>query len=136
MHRRQLFRRVKAIADKRRLVLLLAGSPGEARAWGADGSHGRARPRPARSGLQSASAHDVREIRTAERNGAALIFLSPVFPTRSHPGAAPLGRVRFGLLARQTGLPVIALGGMDARRARSLMALGIYGWAAIDAWSG
>ena len=133
--RRRLFRRVKAIADKRRLLLLLAGSPHEARAWGADGSHGRSGPEPARGNLRSASAHDAREIRAAERSGASLIFLSPVFSTRSHPGAAPLGRVRFGLLARQTGLPVIALGGMDAKRARSLAAFGIHGWAAIDAWS-
>ena len=30
---------------------------------------------------------------------------------------------------------IVALGGMDARRFRSLRALGAYGWAAIDALS-
>ncbi len=134
--RRRLFRQVQAISDKRRLLLLLAGSPDEAQAWGARGSHGPAGPGTAGAGLRSAPAHDLREIRRAERSGADLIFLSPVFPTRSHPGAAPLGRVRFALLARQTRLPIIALGGMNAKRARSLTGLGIYGWAAIDAWSG
>jgi thiamine-phosphate pyrophosphorylase len=39
-------------------------------------------------------------------------------------------------LARGLGVPVIALGGMDARRAASLGPFGIYGWAAIDAWAG
>jgi thiamine-phosphate pyrophosphorylase len=40
--------------------------------------------------------------------------------------------VRFRLLARQAGLPVIALGGMSAPRAR---ALGWRCWAAIDGLS-
>jgi NitT/TauT family transport system permease protein len=31
-------------------------------------------------------------------------------------------------------VPVIALGGMDERRGRALRPMGIYGWAAIDAW--
>ena len=32
--------------------------------------------------------------------GADAVLLSPVFPTRSHPGAPVLGPVRFRLLAR------------------------------------
>ena len=50
-------------------------------------------------------------------------------------GARALGRVRLGLLIRGLPVPVIALGGMDARRAGGLQALGVYGWAAIDAWT-
>ena len=75
-------------------------------------------------------------MRAAERSGANLLFLAPAFPTRSHPGETALGALRFGSLARQARLPVIALGGMDARKARRLAPFGIYGWAAIDAWSG
>jgi thiamine-phosphate pyrophosphorylase len=41
--------------------------------------------------------------------------------------------VRFGLIAGRARVPVIALGGMDARKARRLP--NIYGWAGIDAWS-
>jgi thiamine-phosphate pyrophosphorylase len=132
--RRRLFDHVKSVARRRGLVLVLAGSPKQARAWGADGSHGRGIG-ISRTRLRTASVHDVREIRVAERGGADLLFLSPVFPTRSHPGSRPLGRVRFGLLARQTRLPVIALGGMNPKRARSLAAFGVHGWAAIDAWN-
>lgn len=131
--RRRLFERVRAVARKRRLLLLLAGPPAEARRWGADGSHGRGRA--PRGALRSVSAHDLREIRAAERQGADLVFLSPVFATRSHPGTEPLGPVRFGLLARAARVPVVALGGMDAKRARALLATGVYGWAAIDAWT-
>ena len=132
--RRALFDRVRRIARRRGLVLLLAGTPQLADAWGADGSHGRG---PAREGgLRSAAVHDLAEIRAAERNGADFLFLSPVFVTRSHPGARLLGALGFGRLARRTHLPVIALGGMNARRGRRLERLGAYGWAGIDAWSG
>lgn len=128
--RHLLFRRVRAMALRDRHLLLLAGPAETAKAWRADGSHGRG---PG-EGLRSAPAHDLREIRAAERDDAALIFLSPVYPTRSHPGARALGPVRFGFLCRRTRLPVIALGGVDARRARGLRARGAYGWAGIDAW--
>ncbi|RYY42038.1 MAG: thiamine phosphate synthase, partial [Sphingomonadales bacterium] len=60
--------------------------------------------------------------------------VSPVFPTASHPGGRTLGRVQAGLVMRGLTVPAIALGGMDARRAKSLKALGFHGWAAIDAW--
>jgi len=127
--RRALFERVKAAARRRGLVLLLAGPAAEAASWGADGSHGRG----SGFGLRTAPAHDRRGIRAAERAGAAAVFLSPVFPTRSHPGARALGPARFTMLARRASLPVIALGGMNATRARALR--GAWGWAGIDAWS-
>jgi thiamine-phosphate pyrophosphorylase len=122
--RRALWQRVRAAARGRRLTLVVAG----ATLPGADGAHNR----PGR-GLRTASAHNLREIRAAERAGAHLIFLSPVYPTRSHPGAPALGPSRFALLAHQSKLPVIALGGMNADKARSLG--GAYGWAGIDAWA-
>jgi thiamine-phosphate pyrophosphorylase len=126
--RRALFDRVRAAAAGR---LLLLAAPAElAKAWGAGGSHGRG---PG-EGLRSAPAHDLAEIRAAEAAGADLIFLSPVFSTSSHPGAEPLGPERFAALARETSLPVIALGGMNAARAKGLG--GAYGWAGIDAWLG
>lgn len=130
--RRRLFRQVRAIARRRNLLLLLTGPPRLARAWGADGSHGLY---GGRWRLLSAPAHDLREMRKAERAGADLIFVSPVYPTRSHPGARPLGRLRFGLLAGQARLPVIALGGLSHERARTLLPFRTHGWAAIDAWS-
>jgi thiamine-phosphate pyrophosphorylase len=130
--RRKLFERVRRIARARGLILLLAGKEARARRWGADGAHHR-HPGPPRAG--TAPAHDLREIRAAERSGAIAVFLSPLHPTRSHPGAPALGRMRFAALTRATRLPVIALGGVDGRRGRAAMAVGAYGWAAIDAWS-
>jgi thiamine-phosphate pyrophosphorylase len=121
--RRRLFEKVRRVARKRRLLLVAGGAP-------IPGAHPRHGP-----GGFSASVHDLRELRAAERSGASLVFVSPVFETRSHPGARPLGRLRFGRLARSTGLPVIALGGMGPRKARRLAALGAYGWAGIDAFA-
>ncbi|MGH6787201.1 MAG: thiamine phosphate synthase [Novosphingobium sp.] len=77
-------------------------------------------------------AHSLREIGRANRFGVGAVLLSPVFATRSHPGAKPLGALRFRLLAAWAQMPVIALGGMTARRARSL---GWPRWAAIDGLS-
>jgi thiamine-phosphate pyrophosphorylase len=123
--RRRLFEALRKLARRRRLFLVAAPGPGIR----ADGRHGERRG----LGFRSASAHGLRELRTAEKAGAALVFLSPAFATRSHPAARPLGPVRFGLIARQARVPVVALGGVDARRARRLPH--IYGWAGIDAWS-
>jgi thiamine-phosphate pyrophosphorylase len=131
--RRALFERVRRISRRRGLVLVLAGTAREAVAWRADGVHGRSARRGARPLVRTAPAHDARELIAAGRD-ADLILLSPVFPTRSHPAAPTLGRVRFAALAYAAARPVIALGGMTARRARGLR--GSYGWAAIDAWSG
>ena len=80
-----------------------------------------------------ATAHDLREIGRANRFGAQAVLISPVFPTRSHPDATLLGRVRLLLLARRARMPVIALGGMTARR---FSGLGVHGWAAIDGLAG
>jgi thiamine-phosphate pyrophosphorylase len=127
--RKALFEDILKIARKRRLMLVVAG-PALARA---DGVHGRSPHR--RTGIRTAPVHSVRERIAAERSGADLLFASPIFATKSHPGSRPLGKVRFGLLIRGARVPVIALGGMTDKRARALRPLGIYGWAAIDGLS-
>jgi thiamine-phosphate pyrophosphorylase len=123
--RQALFERVRRIARKRRLLLLVGG----AALRGADGLHGSG------PGRLSAPVHGLGELRAAEKAGAHLVFVSPVFATRSHPGARPLGQMGLARLAAAARVPVIALGGMDKTRARSLAGLNVYGWAAIDAWS-
>lgn len=121
--RRALFEAVRQAAPG---PVLLADAADLAESWGAAGSHGR------HGGATTAPAHNLAEIRAAEAAGAALIFLSPVFATRSHPDATILGAEGFSYLAGQTRLPVVALGGMNAERAKRLD--GAYGWAGIDAW--
>lgn len=79
-----------------------------------------------------ATAHDEDEMVDAIRGAADAIMLSPVFPTRSHPGARTLGAQEFHRLARASVSPVIALGGMNAQRAKEL---NWPRWAAIDGLS-
>lgn len=129
-----LARAVVAAAKSRGLLVVLAEAPAGLRA---DGQHRsrRTRRRLPRHGIITASAHSARELQAAARAGADLLFLSPVFATASHPGASCLGPVRFGLLARRTPCPVIALGGMTEQRFSRLRQMGAYGFAAIDHWA-
>jgi thiamine-phosphate pyrophosphorylase len=115
--RAALLARVERVAVRRGFMVLVGGV-----------EHGR------RRGAVSAPVHSRREAVAAMRAGAKLLFVSPVHRTRSHPGAGALGPVRLGLMIRGITVPVIALGGMDERRGRALRPMGIYGWAAIDAW--
>jgi len=110
--------------------IVVAGEPGTAREWAADGVYGKAAALGDGSGLlRLATVHDEYEIAFADGLDVDAMFLSPVFATRSHPGAEGLGPRRFHELARQARAPVIALGGMDAGRARELS---WPRWAAID----
>jgi thiamine-phosphate pyrophosphorylase len=129
--RRALFREVTKVTRMKQLVLVRAGAGPLGR--GEAGVHGVGRL--VRPGLRTAPAHDRAQAITAIRGGARALFVSPVFATRSHPGARALGPARFGLMTRGLGVPVIALGGMDKRRWRGLRPLGVHGWAAIDAWA-
>lgn len=123
--RRDLLRRVRKVARARKLMLVVAGKPANRPPVPTHGRH---------PGALTAPVHDRREAIAAIRNGARLLFASPVFATRSHPGEPALGRVRLGLMLHGLPVPVIALGGMDERRWRSLRSLNIHGWAGIDAW--
>lgn len=111
-------------------IVILSGSVAEARRWGAAGAYGEA-ARLAGGGraLRLVTVHSLRELVRARRADAVL--LSPVFPTRSHPGGKVLGPLRWRLIAARAAVPVIALGGMNPARARRL---GAPRWAAIDAF--
>jgi thiamine-phosphate pyrophosphorylase len=76
--------------------------------------------------------HDLPQLRRAERQGADLVFISPLFATRSHPGKRPLGPVRFAALASRAHVPVMALGGVGPRHVRLTRMLGASGYGAID----
>jgi len=128
------FRTLRRICRARGHLAILADSALTALEWGADGLYGAPLMLgPRRAGLLTiATAHDLREVARANLMGADAVMLSPVFPTRSHPGARVLGPVRFRLLARRARMTVIALGGMDAGLARRL---DWRRWAAIDGLS-
>ena len=80
------------------------------------------------AGFVTSSAHHPADLIRARRNGANLAFLSPVFPTASHPGEPTLGAARWTRLARSASLaasmvaslPIGALGGIDGHNIKRL----------------
>ncbi|PZU77905.1 MAG: thiamine phosphate synthase [Sphingomonas sp.] len=125
--RRALFERVVRVARRRHLTVVAAESRGLRRA---DGTHHHVG-----FGMVTWPVHDAREAVRARRAGADVLFVSPLFPTRSHPGARAKGPVRARLAAGRGPGVLIALGGMDERRFRRVRPLGFAGYAAIDAWA-
>lgn len=132
-----LARELMVIAKARSLFVLIANDAKLAAQCGADGlhlsqaaahlaPHWRAlRPR----WLITAAAHDLRAAAMCKSVDA--LFLSPIFPTRSHPETAALTPVRANRMANALRIPVYALGGMTPRTARLLH--GFSGIAAIGA---
>lgn len=122
-------------------ALTVAGDPRLAAAVGAGlhlrgGRPGRPCPpgwiRPGR--VTTSSAHGPADLRRAAAAGAAA-FLSPLFPTRSHPGAPALGPVRWAALARGAGCAVLALGGVNGAAVRAVPP-GARGAGLVGGWTG
>ncbi|WP_409668536.1 thiamine phosphate synthase [Blastomonas sp.] len=162
--RRARFDRLAKLMRIRGGVIVLAGDTAQARRWRADGCYGAPVGGAGYGLIRLLTVHDAKELlranlrsavlrRTPEPRsqiarhspldsgfgrktdtGSTLALISPVFPTRSHPGDKTLGAARFAALARLSRLPVIPLGGMTRRRARQIAAT-INGWAAIDGLS-
>lgn len=122
-HRAALGRALARLCRMRGIALVVAGDLRLAAALHA-GVHLREGRWPAplrpRSGWVTSSAHTAAALHRAHRAGAQLAFLSPAFPTASHPDAAGLGPVRWSRLARGAPLPVAALGGIDHASVRRL----------------
>lgn len=119
--RAERFRGLAPVARASAHVVVLSDAAATAREWGADGIYGAAPRLAGGSGLcRLATAHDGDELAAAGRAGADGVFLSPVFATSSHPETPPLGIHGFHVLAQQSPVPVIALGGMTKPRAAQL----------------
>ncbi|CCG39693.1 thiamine phosphate synthase [Magnetospirillum molischianum] len=137
-----------ALCRRRRLVLLVAGDWRLAARLGAAGLHlpeGIARHgvlAPAlgwlrrRHALLTVAAHSPLALGRAAALGADAALVSPVFPSRSHPGAPVVGPLRLGGWRRRARLPLIALGGVSAATARRLPRGSVCGLAAIEGLSG
>ncbi|NYD57875.1 thiamine-phosphate pyrophosphorylase [Nocardioides marinisabuli] len=82
--------------------------------------------------LVGATCRDADDVRRATQDGADYAGFGPVFDTLSKPGLpAPLG---LDAISAATGdLPLLAIGGMDAPRAREARSAGAHGVAVIGA---
>jgi thiamine-phosphate pyrophosphorylase len=130
--RHALAMRLAELAMRDGHALAVAGDVVLARAAGASLVH---KPDgPAGALPLSLSVHSVAEAEEANRQHAALAFVSPLFATRSHPGQEPIDHREARRIVTRLRSPAIALGGMDAQRFDDLKGLGFHGWAGIDAW--
>src|SRR5436853_3775945 len=122
-HRAKLAALLRPITRARRVRLLVANDAKCAERVRADGVHlaeGNARAAATirmrhPCWMITMSAHSLRACGSAARAGADAVFLSPVYPTGSHPDGHALGVARARSIARQAGLPVYALGGLNAQ---------------------
>ena len=133
--RRMLFQQVRRICRQHGHIILLAGDERTARSWHADGCHIRGHQRQSEKSIRSAAVHNRTELAQSRRIDVDIVLISPMFATASHPGARPLGRMKFMALAKLAhNTAVIALGGMTTRKAANLDKRIVHGWAAIDAF--
>jgi len=122
--------RVRKLTQQYQSKLIIHSQADIGRAIGADGIHLATKDMheipDMRSWLQndnmsiSVSCHNAEELQQAYFYGADFAFLSPVFPTQSHPDAPAMGKDNFILLAQSSPLPVIALGGIDTLNRKQL----------------
>lgn len=136
----QLAQKVVALAHAKSAKVLLNSDVTLAQQVGADGVQLNAsqltqyKQRPDVTWC-AASCHNLDELRRAEALGCDFALLSPVLPTRSHPGAATLGWDHFEAVAAGSSIPVYALGGLTHQDLHRSWQHGAHGIALLrQAW--
>jgi len=137
---RDLALRVVAMAHATGAKVLINGDLELAHEAGADGVQltsvqlAQLKGRPAIDWC-GASCHSAEELRRAEALGCDFALLSPVLPTRSHPGAPHLGWERFAAMAAGSSIPIYALGGLKQGDMQTAWQQGAHGIALLrQAW--
>ncbi len=124
-----------------RALLFVNGDIEAAIALGAGGIHlpeagatvAEARARVGNRMLISCAVHTIDGARMAERDGADLVQLGTAFATSSKPGVEPLGPEGVRAVWEAVHVPVIAVGGITAANAASVLRAGAAGVAVIGA---
>ena len=132
--------RLAAIARAQRLIFLVGGDVSLARRLDADGVHLperliRRAPRIRQAHprwIITTGSHGSRALALAAAFGLHGAMLSAVFPAGTTAAAPALGPLRFARLVRAARLPVIGLGGVDARTIKRLANSGAAGVAVVE----
>jgi thiamine-phosphate pyrophosphorylase len=137
-----LARALGAVCRRRGQLLLVNDRVDVALSAGADGVHlpsAGIPPEDARRllgpvALVGVSCHSAREVAQARAGGASYATFGPVYDTPSkRPYGPPVGLAALAEACR-LGLPLVALGGVDAARVPEVLAAGAAGAAVIRAW--
>lgn len=139
-----LARSLAAVCHARGQLLLVNDRIDVALAAGADGVHLPAAgipPADARrllgpAALVGVSCHSAADVARARDGGATYATFSPIYDTPSKRAYGPPLGVAALRSASAGGLPLVALGGVDATRAPEVVAAGAAGVAVIRAWLG
>jgi len=77
------------------------------------------------------SAHNHQEVRIKKAQGCSQIFVSPLYPTSSHPEKKPMGIVKFNLLRNNftPKINICALGGVNESNIRKVRSFNFFGFA-------
>ncbi|HEX8909522.1 MAG TPA: thiamine phosphate synthase [Anaeromyxobacteraceae bacterium] len=137
-----LARPLRAVCDAAGQLLLVNDRLDVALAVGADGVHLPSAGVPAAEArrllgperLVGVSCHGEADVRRAADGGADFATFGPVFATPSKAGYGPPVGLEALARAARLGLPLVALGGIDAAGAALARARGARGAAAIRAW--
>ena len=132
--------RFVALAAPAGAVVIVAGRPDIAAAWGTAGIHLRATdlaPVSARTvhpGVRwvGRAVHSVPEADTAASEGADYLVFGNVFETASHPGRPARGLDALAAVVA-VGPPVVAIGGITPERVEAVAGTGAWGVAVIRA---
>lgn len=128
-------------ATRGRALLFVNGRADIARAAGADGVQlpegaipaGGTDERGGSGLITGRSVHSAEAARAAEREGADLLVLGTIYPSRSHPGGPAGGPALVERVRAAVRLPVIGIGGIDATNADAVIRAGADGVAVISA---
>jgi len=83
--------------------------------------------------IMGVSVHSVTAAREAEKAGADYLLFGHIFPTTSKEGIPPRGVGSLREVVASVGIPIIALGGINAANARQCLAAGVRGVAVMSA---
>ena len=133
--------RLRKIAGKRKVLFIVNDNPLIAKAVNADGVHvGRedARIQQAREILGEnkiigATARNADEAVEAEKNGADYVAISPIFATATKTDAGkPCGTRMISRVKKAVGIPVVAIGGINAENLARVFEAGADGAAMVS----
>jgi thiamine-phosphate pyrophosphorylase len=139
-----LGRELRAVT-RGRALLLVNGTLAQAHACDADGLHLPEAAPPVAPDRHSAfriphsafllgrSVHDVDAARRAAAERVDYLVLGTVFPSRSHPGGATGGLDLVRHVRAAVDVPIVAIGGITAANAASVLRAGASGVAVISA---
>jgi thiamine-phosphate pyrophosphorylase len=83
--------------------------------------------------LATVAVHSRSALWAAVRARFDAAFVSPVFPTRSHPDRPGIGPLRLAGLVRSSPIAIVALGGIDPGTVGRLRPIALAGIAAVGA---